>query len=81
MKNVASGNYSFDYASFDEISNTAKDFVSKLLMKEPSKRMRAKNCLKHEWLIQLETTKGNLENDVVLSMTKRKLKRFVILRR
>jgi serine/threonine protein kinase len=81
MNNVSQANYSFDYASFDEISSTAKDFVSKLLVKEPTKRMRAKNALKHEWLAQLEYTKPDSENDVALSLTKRKLKRYVILRR
>lgn len=85
MNNVSQANYSFDFASFDEISSLAKDFVSKLLVKEPEKRMRAKACLRHEWLIQLENTKPNPEIaetfDVALSLTKRKLKRYVILRR
>lgn len=80
MNNVSQANYSFDYAPFDEISSTAKDFVSNLLVKEPTKRMRAKNCLKHEWLAQLEYTKPD-QSDVALSLTKKKLKRYVILRR
>ena len=81
MNNVSSATYTFDYAPFDEISSLAKDFVSNLLVKEPTKRMRAKNCLKHEWLTQLENMLPDSENDVALSLTKRKLKRFVILRR
>lgn len=77
MTNVSFSKYSFDYAPFDEISSVAKDFIEKLLVKETSKRMKAKNALKHEWLIQLDS----LSPDVTLSLTKTKLKRYVILRR
>lgn len=79
MTNVSFAKYSFNYPEFDEISSTAKDFVSQLLVKEPTKRMSAKNCLKHEWLTQLDNVKTS--PDIALSMTKRKLKRYVILRR
>lgn len=79
MTNVSFAKYSFDHQEFNEISSTAKDFVAQLLMKEPTKRMRAKNALKHEWLTQLDSIKNS--PDICLSMTKRKLKRYVILRR
>lgn len=79
MTNVSFAKYSFDFPEFDEISDTAKEFVSNLLIKEPSKRMRAKNALKHEWLTQLDNVKNS--PDIALSLTKRKLKRYVILRR
>lgn len=78
MKNVSYANYSFDYAPFEEISSLAKDFIEKLLVKEPSKRMKAKNALKHEWLVQLE---NSMASGATLSLTKTKLKRYVILRR
>lgn len=77
MTNVSFAKYSFEYASFDEISSVAKDFIEKLLVKDSSKRMRAKNALKHEWLIQLDS----MSPGVTLSLTKTKLKRYVILRR
>lgn len=78
MTNVSLGKYSFDYTPFDDISSQAKDFVENLLMKEPSKRLTAKNALSHEWL---HCTKGNSEREITLSLTKTKLKRYVILRR
>ena len=78
MTNVSLGKYSFDFAPFDDISSQAKDFVENLLMKEPSKRLTAKNALNHEWL---HCTKGNSEREITLSLTKTKLKRYVILRR
>lgn len=78
MTNVSLGKYSFDYAPFEDISSQAKDFVENLLMKEPAKRLTAKNALNHEWL---HCTKGNSEREITLSLTKTKLKRYVILRR
>jgi serine/threonine protein kinase len=79
MTNVSLGRFSFDYAPFDDISSQAKDFVAKLLVKEPAKRLTAKNSLMHEWLISAVSMNSNRE--VTLSLTKTKLKRFVILRR
>lgn len=79
MTNVSFAKYSFDHPEFDEISSSAKDFVSQMLVKEPTKRMRAKNALKHEWLTQLDNIKNSPE--ISLSLAKRKLKRYVILRR
>jgi serine/threonine protein kinase len=81
MTNVSFAKYSFDFAPFDEISSTAKDFVEKLLVKESSKRMSAKNALKHEWLQNLDCKTENSDNEAPLSLTKTKLKRYVILRR
>lgn len=81
MTNVSFAKYSFDYAPFEEISSSAKDFIEKLLIKEPAKRMKAKNALKHEWLTQLDCISESTQRDVALSLTKTKLKRYVILRR
>lgn len=78
MTNVSFAKYSFNFAPFDDISDTAKDFIERLLVKEPSKRMKAKNALKHEWIIQLDNMPSP---GVTLSLTKTKLKRYVILRR
>jgi serine/threonine protein kinase len=81
MTNVSLAKYSFDYTPFEDISNQAKDFVEKLLVKEPSKRMTAKNALNHEWLNCINCIKENSEREITLSLTKTKLKRYVILRR
>lgn len=48
--NVVAGSYTFDDEFFSGVSDTAKDFISKLLVKEPSQRETASNCLKHPWL-------------------------------
>ncbi|KAJ1526052.1 hypothetical protein ONE63_009219 [Megalurothrips usitatus] len=50
MANVTVANYDFDDEVFEEISEDAKDFISKLLVKEKEKRMCAEACLHHRWL-------------------------------
>lgn len=77
LNNVNNAIYSFDYSSFDDISLNAKDFVEKLLVKEPSKRMSAKKALAHEWFNSCSSPSRIIE----LSVTKTKLKRYVIRRR
>lgn len=74
MTNVTLGCYSFEYSSFNLISNDAKDFVKKLLVKEGKDRLTARQSLKHNWLV---ATALNTE----LSLTKTKLKRYVIKKR
>ena len=41
---------SFRRSAWAEVSAEAKDFVSKLLLKDPAKRPTAKEALKHPWL-------------------------------
>ncbi|PAV62564.1 hypothetical protein WR25_00179 isoform J [Diploscapter pachys] len=47
--NVEKGVWSFT-EEFDAVSAEAKDFIAKLLMYEPSKRMLPDACLEHPWL-------------------------------
>lgn len=75
MTNVTLGNYSFDYASFDDVSEQAKDFIRSLLVKEGRKRLTAKQALRHPWLA------AAVQETKELSETKTKLKRYVIKRR
>lgn len=77
LNNVNNAIYSFEYSSFDDISLHAKDFVEKLLVKEPTKRMSAKKALDHEWFNSCSSPSRIIE----LSVTKTKLKRYVIRRR
>lgn len=64
--NINRANYDFDDEAFTDISDEAKDFISKLLIKTKeyvrnenslegifrvfSKRLQAKECLAHPWL-------------------------------
>ncbi|POI34999.1 hypothetical protein CIB84_001249, partial [Bambusicola thoracicus] len=53
MNYVVNCNWDFDAEAFEQLSEEAKDFISRLLVKEKSYRMSATQCLKHEWLNNL----------------------------
>lgn len=50
MANVTIAKYDFDDEVFNEISEDAKDFIQKLLLKDKERRMSATQCLAHTWL-------------------------------
>lgn len=53
MNLIVNCSWDFDADTFEGLSEEAKDFVSRLLVKEKSCRMSATQCLKHEWLNNL----------------------------
>ncbi|XP_028943373.1 myosin light chain kinase 3 [Antrostomus carolinensis] len=53
MNYVVNCCWDFDAEAFEQLSEEAKDFISRLLVKEKSCRMSATQCLKHEWLNNL----------------------------
>lgn len=50
FERIIKAEYSFPDPEWSEISNEAKDFISKLLVKEPDKRATAQECKSHPWL-------------------------------
>ncbi|XP_075235091.1 uncharacterized protein LOC142332527 [Lycorma delicatula] len=50
MANVTIAQYDFDDEAFDDISDDAKNFITKLLMKNKEHRLTATECLSHVWL-------------------------------
>ena len=74
MTNVTIGRYDFEDETFDSVSEEAKDFIGKLLLKNSRMRLTAKQALNHPWLIESAL---NTE----LAATKTKLKRYVIKKR
>ncbi|KAF9802863.1 hypothetical protein SFRURICE_015460 [Spodoptera frugiperda] len=50
MANVTVAKYDFDDEAFNEISEDAKDFIQKLLVKDKESRPSATECLRHAWL-------------------------------
>lgn len=50
LKNVQQGKVNFFHDNFVVLSDEAKDFVSKLLVFDPSGRIDVKTALKHPWL-------------------------------
>eukprot|EP00096_Caligus_rogercresseyi_P010756 TRINITY_DN4015_c0_g2_i1.p1 TRINITY_DN4015_c0_g2~~TRINITY_DN4015_c0_g2_i1.p1 ORF type:complete len:668 (+),score=177.23 TRINITY_DN4015_c0_g2_i1:176-2179(+) len=50
MANVTIAEYDYEDEVFENVSEPAKDFIDKLLMKEKGKRYSCKSCLSHPWL-------------------------------
>merc|ERR1712146_408692 len=44
------GNFSFPAPYWTNVSQDAKDFISKLLCVDPAKRMTTKQALQHPWI-------------------------------
>jgi serine/threonine protein kinase len=51
--NITSGNLEFPSDIFTDRSDCAKDFIRRLLVQEPSKRLSVKECLAHPWLNEI----------------------------
>merc|ERR1711997_878185 len=72
--NISGINYDFEDEAFDSISDEAKDFISKLLVKFQNKRLTAAQCLNHPWLLSgMEKSKKEINTE--------KLKSFLMRRR
>jgi len=54
IEQIVSGEYDFPSPYWDQVSSKAKDFISKLLEVDPSKRLTADAALKHPWLAEKE---------------------------
>ncbi|XP_020840750.1 myosin light chain kinase 3 isoform X2 [Phascolarctos cinereus] len=81
MNYIVNCSWDFDADAFEELSEEAKDFISRLLVKEKSCRMSASQCLKHEWVNNLPTkatkSKVRLKSQILLRkyMAQRKWKK------
>ncbi|RWS25381.1 myosin light chain kinase: smooth muscle-like protein, partial [Leptotrombidium deliense] len=78
FSNIIKVQFDFDDEAFDNISENAKNFISKLLCKKPSKRMTADECLTHEWLSENEKPEKTRAN---IQLSTDKLKKFYYRRK
>ncbi|KAL1499336.1 hypothetical protein AB1Y20_011543 [Prymnesium parvum] len=60
FKKIKAGSYKFLAPYWDPISAEAKDFVSKLLVVDPKKRMTSVEALKHPWVGKADAGSTNL---------------------
>ena len=74
--NITGLNYDFDDEAFEHISEDAKDFIHKLLVKDQRRRLKALECLKHPWLDHRDTAKRSRKE-----INTDKLKSFLMRRR
>jgi serine/threonine protein kinase len=54
MKKVKIGKYKFHSKHFEKVDKDAIDFISKLLVYDPEKRMTVEEALKHKWISNCE---------------------------
>lgn len=73
--NITGIAYDFDDEAFDPISDDAKDFIQKLLIKNQRKRLTAEACMRHPWL------KAADSNVTFAELNTDKLKSFLMRRR
>uniref|UniRef100_A0A4W5KM07 Protein kinase domain-containing protein n=1 Tax=Hucho hucho TaxID=62062 RepID=A0A4W5KM07_9TELE len=50
LTNISAVNYDFDEEYFSNTSELAKDFIRRLLVKDPKKRMTIDDSLQHPWI-------------------------------
>jgi len=63
VEQIVNADYSFPSPYWDEVSTEAKDFVKKLLVVEPEKRLTADQCLAHPWLVSQTLNEKPLNAD------------------
>jgi len=61
FKKIMDVKYDFDDSVWDDISDTAKDLIRNLLVKDPAKRFTARQCLTHAWITGKAKTKPTLQ--------------------
>ncbi|KHJ77600.1 kinase domain protein, partial [Oesophagostomum dentatum] len=50
LANVSAADWDFDDPSFDDVSETAKDFICRLMVKDKRKRMTVQQALRHPFI-------------------------------
>jgi len=60
FERIMNCDYDFDDECWDDVSHSAKDFIRKLLIKEPDQRLTAVDALNHDWLTEDSTPNTTL---------------------
>ncbi|XP_051937962.1 myosin light chain kinase, smooth muscle-like [Hippocampus zosterae] len=75
LANVTSATWDFEDEAFDEISDDAKDFITRLLKKDMKARLTCPLCLEHAWLKQdTNTMKAK-------KLSKERMKKYILRRK
>ncbi|XP_030076800.1 myosin light chain kinase, smooth muscle isoform X1 [Microcaecilia unicolor] len=72
FRNVTAAQWDFDEETFSEISDQAKDFISRLLQKNMKNRMTSDQALEHRWLQEMEAERGSTK-----TLSKERIKKFL----
>jgi serine/threonine protein kinase len=54
IENVIKGEYHFEHEAFKNVSSLAKDLISRLLVKDVSKRFNAEEAYNHPWVVKIQ---------------------------
>uniref|UniRef100_A0AAY4C3N3 Protein kinase domain-containing protein n=1 Tax=Denticeps clupeoides TaxID=299321 RepID=A0AAY4C3N3_9TELE len=68
LRNIVSMNYEFEDRYFSDTSAVAKDFIQNLLVKDPSGRLTAEECLVHPWIKPLTRNDAASRNRSSINM-------------
>lgn len=68
LRNILAMNYTLDTHHFSMTSSMAKDFIQKLLVKNPSDRLTAEECLCHPWIKPLTRKQAANRNRSSINM-------------
>ncbi|CAG9335437.1 unnamed protein product [Blepharisma stoltei] len=84
LMNVFNGNYSFRPKQFSKVSDMAKDLIARLLVKDPSIRITAKQAFTHPWIQNLASNQSipldpYVFNGIQLFSHAQKLKRVTLM--
>ncbi|KAL4225717.1 hypothetical protein ACF0H5_016406 [Mactra antiquata] len=77
IANITDAKWDFKAEEFESISAEAKDFISKLILKDHTERMKATECLEHKWLRR----SAKRERIPTRSLSTKRLKKFVYRRK
>ncbi|CAC5377019.1 MYLK [Mytilus coruscus] len=76
LSNVTQGDFDFDDEAFEEISEEARHFIEKCLLKDMRKRITISQCIEHKWLAHSERNSSKK-----LRQSLRNLKQFMARRK
>ncbi|XP_061836402.1 death-associated protein kinase 1 [Nerophis lumbriciformis] len=79
LANVSAVDYAFDEEFFSSTSLLAKDFIARLLVKDPKKRMTIQDSLQHPWIKPKDTQQALSRKESAVNMEK--FKKFAARRK
>ncbi|XP_026067132.1 death-associated protein kinase 1-like [Carassius auratus] len=79
LANVSAVDYEFDEEFFSSTSALAKDFITRLLLKDPKKRMTILDSLQHPWIKPKDTQQALSRKESAVNMEK--FKKFAARRK
>uniref|UniRef100_A0A1A8CI28 non-specific serine/threonine protein kinase n=1 Tax=Nothobranchius kadleci TaxID=1051664 RepID=A0A1A8CI28_NOTKA len=79
LANVSAVDYTFDEEFFSSTSVLAKDFIARLLVKDPKRRMTIQDTLQHPWIKPKDTQQALSRKESAVNMEK--FKKFAARRK